>query len=75
MERRAFHDGDTRVQPRDCNDGGEVLVSVAVYRSCIFKVFANVTVYLTADTKDFRALMLIPLIRLAGVRTADLVVA
>ncbi len=40
-----------------------------------FKVFANVTVYLTADTKDFRALMLIPLIRLAGVRTADLVVA
>ncbi len=23
-----------------------------------FKVFANVTVYLTADTKDFRALML-----------------
>ncbi len=64
MERRALCCSVDQSLPllkksRDCNDGGETFgVSRGLPGAVFFKVSANMTVYLTAKTKDFRALAL-----------------
>ncbi len=72
-ERRAFRCGDESLLRKllrksgDCNDGGETFgVCRGLPGAVFFKVSANMTVYLTAKDKDFRALALNPLIRPTG---------
>ncbi len=71
MERRAFRSCDESLpllrKSGDCNDGGETFgVCRGLPGAVFFKVFANMTVFLTAKPKDFERSCYNPLIRLIG---------